>query len=151
MKTLQAVSFCIIFGLFCAACANGPQLKITPETGAVLVRISVMAGVAPMLNNNPKYIPAAEALALGIGAALKENMTITPELISQYVTRVCREKSVSENDIPLFVTLAETIYDTYVATYKPTVINSTDPNALLYINAFRDGLLSAATIASTRK
>lgn len=151
MKTLQAVLFCVTFGLFCAACANGPQLKITPETGAVLVRISVMAGVGPVLSNKPKYIPAAEALATGISAALTQNMTITPELIAQYVTRVCKEHSVSDSDIPLFVILAETIYDTYVATYKPTVINSTDPNALLYINAFRDGLLSAAAIASTKK
>jgi len=150
MKTFRAIAFCLAWSFFCSACSTTP-IKITPETGAMLVRISVMAGVAPMLSNNPKYIPASEALAMGIGAALQQNMTITPELISQYVNRVCREKGVSENDIPLFVTLAETIYDTYVATYKPTVINSTDPNALLYINAFRDGLLAAATIASTRK
>ena len=151
MKTLQAITFCILFGLFCAACANGPQLKVSPETGAILVRISVMAGVAPVLSNNPKYIPAAEALGTGIGAALAQNMTITPELIAQYVTRVCKEHNVADSDTTLFITLAETIYDTYVATYKPTVINSTDPNALLYINAFRDGLLSAAAIASTKK
>jgi hypothetical protein len=151
MKTLKAVLFCFVFGLFCAACSNGPQVKVTPETGAVLVRISVMAGVAPVLNNNPKYIPAAEALGAGISGALIENMTITPELIAQYVTRVCRNHNVAESDIPLFVTLAETIYDAYVATYKPAVVNSADPTALLYVNAFREGLLSAAAIASAKR
>jgi hypothetical protein len=151
MKTLQTLFFCVLFGIFCASCANVGQVKITPETGAVLVRISVMAGVAPVLNNNPRYIPAAEALATGISAALTSNPTITSQLIGDYVYRVCKQNGVSDSDIPLFATLAETIYDTYVATYKPAVISSTDPNALLYIYAFRDGMLSAAAIASARK
>jgi hypothetical protein len=148
MKTLLAL--CITASLFLSGCANGP-IKATPETGAVLVRISVMAGVAPVLNNNPKYIPAAEALATGISAALTSNATITPQLIGDYVYRVCKQHGVSDSDIPLFSTLANTIYEAYVATYKPTVISSTDPNALLYIYAFRDGMLSAAAIASAKK
>jgi len=150
MKTIHAFTLCAIVALF-SGCANGPPVKITAAQGAMIEKIGIMAGLAPVLNNNPKYIPAAEALAFGINAALTNNPTITPQLISDYVFRVCKQNGVSESDIPIFETLTQTIYEAYIVSFQPTVISSTDPNAILYINAFRDGMLAAASIARNRK
>jgi len=149
MKTiLSLIAACILFSI--TGCANAPQFKMSPELGAASVRVSVTVGAGLVLNKNPKYIPVTEALANGISAAISTSAVITPGLIAQYVTQVCEKYKVSSDDVGLFITLATTIYDTYVATYKPTVISSTDPNVLLYVNAFRDGLLAAAAIASSK-
>lgn len=150
MKTLLSLLAACILSIT-TGCTNGPQFKVSPRTGANLVRVAVMAGVAPVLNKNPKYIPAAQAIGAGISAALANSPTITPDLISQYVSTVCKKNNVADEDIPLFITLAQTIYESYAAEYQPEVISSTDPNVLLYVYAFRDGLLAASSIASVKK
>lgn len=148
MKTPRLFLIVCLMSSLLGGCANVGQVKIDPVVGASLVRVTVGLGLIPVLNKNPKYKPAVAALAVGIDSVITSNATITPPLIAQFVTDICRKNGVADSDIAVFVGLAQTIYTTYVATYKPVVVSSADPNVLLYVTAFKDGLADAVNSVS---
>jgi len=148
IKISVALVAVLIAGLF-SSCANGPQ--VTPETGAALVRSSVGVGLTLVLNKNPKYTAAASALAAGIDVAIASNSTLTLSAIDAYVSQVVIKNGVSAEDSALFTALANTIYTVYVSQYKPTVISSSDPKVLLYVNAFKEGVNDAVMVVGNSK
>lgn len=122
--------------------------KPSPEQGAALERVVVGAAATLALNKNPQYVPAATALAVGIDAAVAQNAIITPESIAAFVHQVCAGHGVTVQDEAIFANLAQSVYQVYTATYKPQVVSSADPQVLLYVGAFRDGLRDAVAAVS---
>lgn len=122
--------------------------KPSPEQGAAIERVLVSTSATLALNKNPQYVPAATALADGIDAAVTENAIITADSIAAFVHQVCASHGVTPADEVLFKSLAISVYQVYLVTYKPNVISSTDPQVLLYVHAFRDGLRDAVAVVS---
>jgi hypothetical protein len=131
--------FVAILGTGCATSFQSPS----PQQGAASVRVATSTGVTFALSNNPDYAPAIAALAAGIDAALSESATLDPAKISAFVRRICAAHDVRPADVPIFVNLATGIYQAYVTAYRPQIVSATDPNVLLYIQAFKGGLLDA--------
>ena len=127
---------------FTAACGTA-----TPQTGATALRLTTSLGAGRILQNNPRYIPAARALAAGISAAVAEKPTLTPENIAAFVRTLCARHDVAPADAAEFVNLAVAIYTTYVDTYRVEIVRLSDPRVLLYVEAFRAGLESALAAA----
>ncbi len=76
---------------------------------------------------------------------------ITPENIASFVKQITTRNGVPPADAAIFITLAQQIYTTYTATYKVQVVTVTDPRAMLFISAFKDGLSDAiGAVNSTR-
>jgi hypothetical protein len=149
MKTLRSFwvsalcSLCLCVSLLSSACGT-----VSPQTGATTLRLTTSIGAGRILQNNPRYIPAAQALAAGIETAISAKATLTPENIAAFVRDLCANYDVAPPDAAEFVNLAVAIYETYVDTYRVQIVNTADPNVLLYIEAFRRGLLSAITTAT---
>lgn len=118
-------------------------LQRNADMGSAAVRVATSAGAIIALNKNPRYLPVASALAAGMDAAISENATLTLEGIERYVRDVCTLHGVTDNDTSLFVGLAQSVYTAYVTAYRKEVVASTDPTALLYVAAFKDGLKDA--------
>lgn len=146
LRLLIATSV-LAFGL--TACVSTPHPVFSAEQGAATVRIATSTGATLALNKNPSYVPVAVALSAGIDAAISQNATLTPEIIATYVKLVCRKNNLPPADTAVFINLANAVYQTYVSTYKTTVVSATDPTVLLYVNAFKGGLNDAvAAVAS---
>jgi hypothetical protein len=129
-----------------AGCQTVPNPS--PAQGAALERVLVSTAATLALNKNPQYIPAATALYLGIDAAVAQESAITPENIAAFVHRICSIHGVTPADEAIFTNLAQSVYQVYSATYKPAVVSSADPQVLLYVGAFRDGLHDAVAAVS---
>lgn len=134
--------------LFIGCTSTGTTPQFSPQMGADLVQLSTSVGGTVLLRNNPQYIPAAQAIALGVDVALAASPTLTIDGINQFISTTALAKGVNPIDVPLFQTLADAIYQAYTAQFKTAVVTSTDPNVLLYVNAFKNGLTTAAAGAS---
>ncbi len=130
-----------------SGCAN---FKMTPALGATAVRLTVGAGLGPVLSNNPKYVPVALALSAGIDAAIGNSTVLTLSGIDAYVKGVCEKYKLPDSDVAIFTNLVHAIYIGYTEEFKVTVIKTSDPQVLLYVNAFKNGVNDAVlTVNST--
>ncbi len=130
-------------------CATTPKATMTPEQGAATIRAFTSTGATLALSKNPKVIPVAAAIAAGVDVALAGNEALTAESIANYVKAICVKHEVSVAETAVFINLAQTVYNTYVASYKPGVVSAADPRVLLYANAFKNGLNDAVLAVNT--
>lgn len=149
MKNLK-LSFVALIAVL-SGCATGQKFTVSPALGAAAVRLSVGVGGGMALNKNPRYVPAARALADGIDAAISTTPTLTLENIDAWVATVCEKNNVPSEDVGLFVSLANAIYAGYTQEFKTQVVSTADPNVLLYVQAFKAGISDAVIGASIPK
>lgn len=142
-----------LLSLLCAAllsgCATTTLRPIPPEVGAAGAQGIVNIAATRALAKNPRYIPVAEALAAGVDAALGESAKIDPAQLSLWVRSVCATHHVSAEDVPLFVSIVQTLYDVYSAAYGTGPLITTDARVQLYAKALRDGLRAAVAAVKT--
>lgn len=145
MKILRSITLFVsaLCAFFISGCVSAPHAQISPEQGAAAVRVLVSGSATITLSKNPNYAPVAAALAAGIDAAISDGKDITPESISSFVHIVAANHHLSAPDAAVFTNLAISVYQLYVATYKPAVVKAADPRVLLYVQAFKDGLNDA--------
>ena len=135
----------------CTSAPNTPYTPPTPEQFAPALRATVATGATLALQKNPRYLPAAWALVMGIDAAVLGTGELTQENIATFVKEITTRHGVPAEDAPIFITLAQQIYLTYTATYKVQVVKTTDPRVLLFVTAFKDGLGDAITAVNSSK
>lgn len=141
---MKKLSLVLLAALSFAGCQTAPA---TDKTAAAVASLQVATSVGATLSlaKNPKYLPAARLLVAGLDQALAGS--INADVIANFVGLVGTKTGLKPEEVALFASLANTVYEAYLSAYQPKIVLSSDPNAQRYIKAFRDGLATA--IAST--
>ncbi len=144
---MRRIAFLLSAALFLSGCATGSRPALTPEQGAAVLRVTIASGATIALNNNPKLVPAAQAIAAGIGGALSYEHQISSAALAGWVRSVCAAHEIPPSDIPPLIALVQTAHTLFAATY-PGVVSTADPRVVLYANAFQAGLDDALAAIS---
>jgi hypothetical protein len=129
----------LAISLSLSGCQTSTQADKT-AVAVVALQVATTTGAMMALKNNPKYVPAARAIISGLDKTLAGEVPITSELISTFIGQIGEKYGLKPDETAVFVTLATTVYEAYLAQYQPKIVLSSDPNAQKYIKAFRDGL-----------
>lgn len=143
---MKKLSLVLLAALSFAGCQTAPATDKTAAAVASL-QVATSVGATLSLSKNPKYLPAARLLVAGLDQALAGSIPINADVIANFVGLVGTKTGLKPEEVALFASLANTVYEAYLSAYQPKIVLSSDPNAQRYIKAFRDGLATA--IAST--
>lgn len=148
-KSFAFVALALVALLFsaCTTTSTTPQDRSAAITSAMLE----LAGTsfAPILANNPDYVPVAQAVADGLGVV--ELGEINADTIRAFVAQIAQHHQFSPAQrayAELIVTSAWTIYTAQTGT---TSAQLSDPNIKAWVASFRRGLASAIAISGDLK
>lgn len=145
MKILLAV-----LALSLAGCQSLGTSGIDPAVAAAFLRPATAGSAYFALKNNPKYQAAASALIPAIDVALTGSALINAASIQAFVQQVAAKSNIDPVAASFFGELAVSAYDAYAAKNKITTgVLITDPNAKLFVQAFRDGLADAVAMLAS--
>ena len=131
-------------GLANTACTTtATSAKQTQITAAVLN----LAGtsMAPVLKNNPTYIPAAQAVQEALGTLSDGQLDAAK--ITAWVAQVAAHKKWDAAQTIYAQTLCASAWSIYTTSTGQNSAAISDPNVQLWLKAFREGLGNAVLIA----
>lgn len=138
MKNLSILACLVVLFSGCATTSPDKTALATMS-----LRVATSTGATLSLSKNPTYVPAAVALVAGLDEVLKGSLPITADSISAFIGQITVKHGMKPEESALLVNLARTVYDAYIKAYNPKIVLTSDPQAQLYIRAFRDGLADA--------
>jgi len=140
---LALVGIAVWAAFVTTGCSTVGSPSLTPEQGAAFMRVTVSAGATLALAKNPRYAPAAQALADGIAGALSKDSEVSSASLANWVRSVCQAHEIPPADVPAFIALVQTAHSLFAATYGESIVSTADPRVKLYAMAFGDGLRDA--------
>jgi len=103
-------------------------------------------GLAPVLANNPDYIPAAQALGATLGTFTGD--TLTPDNVAALVaTAAAKAQGFSVKDQKTVTALINAAWARYAKNYQGNANAAIRPDVKLFLAAAADGI--AAAVAAT--
>lgn len=129
----------------CQTPGGGGTTPTDPAAGAMLFQ-TVESGVAYLaLKNNPKYVPAAQAMVQALDVALTGTAVINAQTIQAFVQQLAAQKHMDPGEALFLSGIAGSAWEFYAAKYKvpATGILITNASAHTYVLAFRNGLNDA--------
>lgn len=143
MKTTRLLV--ISSALFLGACSSVSPSS-SPSTAQVVTATTELIAkqvVSLALENNPKYIPVAQAVLAGIDGVFLVDAGVTPESALAFADSVSLRYPMSDRSKAVLASALTDLYNFYVQTYKPTVVARLDPNAAHVLQSFRVALMTA--------
>ena len=139
----------LIAMLIISGCSTIPGGKptATAQTISAIVQPVVTGAVPLVLNKNPGYAPVLLVIGDSIPAAFSTG-TLTPESIagSLALLTVKAKLSLDADAQALIATALSICVQQYQLQYGVQVANATDPNVVLILNSFAQGLRDGVTI-----
>lgn len=155
MKKHITVLFAAVMAFVLCSCqtpsgGTTPTTPPDPAAGALLFQ-TVESGAAYLaLKNNPKYVPAAQAMVQALDVALAGTAVINGQTIQAFVQQLAAQKHMDPGEALFLSGLAGAAYEFYAAKYHVPAsgILITNASAHAYVQAFRNGLNDAVIALS---
>lgn len=144
---MRIISLLVILCLCFTSCATTSGTATVNPAGAEFLRTGTSVVAYEGLKNNPRYAPGAQALVAAIDVALSGSAIITEQTVADFVAKVAAQNHLDPVEALFFSGIARTAFQAYAAKFDvKTGVLITDPNAKLYVTAFRNGLSDALTM-----
>lgn len=147
MKTLNAYCLPILLVITLLAGCVSSVAPTAPTAAQELianaVEDAVSIGLVPVFTKNPSYLPAANTVALGLGAFAGD--TLTPDDVAAFLAKT----SLTKEDQRIVAGVVNASWQVFTKRYAQKVGASTRPDVKLFLAAVSNGIKSA--VAATPK
>ena len=119
------------------ACTTTATSGVSDKQAAITAGVLNLAGtsVAPVLKNNPEYIPVAQAVYDGLGTI--STSSIDAKTISEWVAAIGKQKNWNSGQVAYAQTVATSAWSVYTSYTGETSATVSDPKIQSWIAAFR--------------
>lgn len=146
MKIIHLLAFAALAFVITPACTTTSGTA-DPAVGSQFLRTGTSVAAYEGLKNNPRYTVGAAAMVKAIDVALTGQFVINEQTITAFVQQLAVTNHLDPAEALFLSGIARTAYQAYAAKYHVTTgVLITDPNARMYVQAFRDGLADALSM-----
>lgn len=135
--------------ILCLAFSGCASVTSDPATAAGFLRAGTTVAAYEGLKHNPRYVPGAAAMVAGIDVALTGNAVISDATIVAFVQGIAAKNHMEPAETLFLTTIARTAFQAFSAKYHVSEVLVSNPDAKLYLQAFRDGLNDAVISLSS--
>lgn len=143
MKSIKLIAIvaCLFGATACQTVKTATDQQMNIATASI--QFSVSEGLGLVLQNNPNYVPAVQAVNDAVSGVLLAAGGVTQQSADNFVAGIALKYPMDVKTQKAIANVLVDAYQFYVQAFKPTVTPNLDPNAVKLVQAVQAGITQA--------